>query len=457
MSDSIPLGELPVVVIGAGPIGLAAAAHLHAKSVPFLVLEATDDVAGAVRAWSHVRMFTPWRYNVDAEARQLLEAGNWEIPDPESFPTGGELVSSYLKPLAAHPAIAPYVRVGSRVNTVTRFRVGKLEEDREDQPFAVWIEGSAGDPILSRAVIDASGNWSTPNPAGADGRSIPGEVELGAHIRYGAPDVYGQQRDRYVGRRTLVLGSGHSAFNALDALCRLRTETSSGDVYWALRREQAELVLDSCDETLTERTLQRSEIREWLASDQIVALPGTRLTALESTDGGIRPRTGNAALPEVDEIIVATGFQPDHNLARELRLDLHHTFECAHSLAKLVNPAANACGTVPPHGIRELAHPELDYLIVGSKSYGRAPTFLLLTGYEQVRSIVCAIARDDAAFETGLDLPDRGLCSACTAFLEAQDESLACSCGDESDDGECCDDDELELAGAGVNAGMVTA
>ena len=150
--------------------------------------------------------------------RQLVEAGNWEIPDPESFPTGGELVLSYLEPLAAHPAIAPYVRVGSRVNTVTRFRVGKLEEDREDQPFAVWIEGSAGDPILARAVIDASGNWSTPNPAGADGRSIPGEVELGAHIHYGAPDVYGQERDRDVGRRTIVLGTGHSAFDALDTL-----------------------------------------------------------------------------------------------------------------------------------------------------------------------------------------------------------------------------------------------
>lgn len=452
MIDSVTTGDLPVVVIGAGPIGLAAAAHLHTREVSFLLLEATNHIAGAVRDWRHIRMFTPWRYNVDPVARELLESTGWTMSDPDGFPTGDELIARYLEPLARHPALAPFIRIGTRVTAVTRYRIGKLEEDREDQPFAVWTSDAPDTPILARAVIDASGNWFNPNPLGSDGRAIPGEREHRHRIRYGPPDVQGVERSRYAGRRTLVVGSGHSALNALDALCQLRLESGGGVVFWALRGENADFALDSCDETLTERTLLRREIREWLDSDQIELLPATRLTALESGPIGIRPISGDHALPEVDELIVTTGFRPDYTLASELRLDLHHTFECAHALAKLVNPAVNACGTVPPHGIRELAHPELDYLVVGAKSYGRAPTFLLLTGYEQVRSVVCAIVRDDAAFEVGLDLPERGLCSACTAFLEEQDAELACACGTGDDPGEpgCCDEEEAVPAGAGA-------
>lgn len=103
-----PLEDLPVVVIGAGPVGLAAAAHLHERGLPFTVLKAGDAPAAAVRQWAHVRLFSPWRYNVDAAARRLLTEVGWVEPDPEVLPTGGQLSADYLQPLADLPAVKPH-------------------------------------------------------------------------------------------------------------------------------------------------------------------------------------------------------------------------------------------------------------------------------------------------------------------------------------------------------------
>jgi hypothetical protein len=114
----------------------------------------------------------------------------------------------------------------------------------------------------------------------------------------------------------------------------------------------------------------------------------------------------------VDEIVAATGFRPDLAMLRELRLAMDETTESPVALAPLIDPNVHSCGSVPPHGVEELKHPETDVYIVGMKSYGRAPTFLMLTGYEQVRSVVAALAGDwAAAREVHLVLPETGVCS----------------------------------------------
>src|SRR5207344_2915071 len=110
----------PVAVIGAGPVGLAAAAHLHRYHQPFVVLEAGTEPGAAVRDWAHVRTFSPWRYMVDAAARTLLEQQGWQAPPADRLPTGGELIEHYLAPLAAHTAIAPHLRYGTEVVSIGR-------------------------------------------------------------------------------------------------------------------------------------------------------------------------------------------------------------------------------------------------------------------------------------------------------------------------------------------------
>ncbi len=110
--------SLPVAVIGAGPVGLAAAAHLLEKGEDPIVFEAGDSVGAGVRSWGHVRFFSPWRYVIDQAAARLLAPSGWTAPDPESYPTGDDLVDRYLEPLAAVPdfrgRIAPGAQGGLR-------------------------------------------------------------------------------------------------------------------------------------------------------------------------------------------------------------------------------------------------------------------------------------------------------------------------------------------------------
>src|SRR6187549_3001760 len=100
------LSALPVAIIGAGPIGLAAAANLVERGIDFVVYEAGDSVAASVREWGHTRLFSPWQHLVDPASRRLLEAQGWEMPTPERAPMGAELVDQYVTPLAELESIA---------------------------------------------------------------------------------------------------------------------------------------------------------------------------------------------------------------------------------------------------------------------------------------------------------------------------------------------------------------
>ncbi|MGC1210026.1 MAG: FAD-dependent oxidoreductase, partial [Micromonospora sp.] len=188
------LDELPVVVIGAGPVGLAAAAHLHERGLPFTVLEAGDTAGAAVRQWGHVRVFSPWRYNIDAAARRLLDKAGWAAPDLDALPTGAELAADYLQPLAELPQLKPYLRYGARVEAISRIGLDRLRTAGRDQaPFLVRL--AEGDELLARAVIDASGTWGTPNVLGASGLPARGERAAAAFLEHALPDVLGADRD----------------------------------------------------------------------------------------------------------------------------------------------------------------------------------------------------------------------------------------------------------------------
>ncbi len=173
------LEALPVAIIGAGPVGLAAAAQLALRDQTFMVFERGAAPGAAIAEWGHVTFFSPWRYVVDDGARRLLEATGWSIPDPDRDPTGRELIDNYLAPLAAHPAIAPHLRLGARVVSVTRQGMDRVpSEGREQRPFEIVTVGADGDEIryLARAIIDASGTWERPNPAGASG--VPARASM---------------------------------------------------------------------------------------------------------------------------------------------------------------------------------------------------------------------------------------------------------------------------------------
>ncbi|WP_433618452.1 FAD-dependent oxidoreductase [Dactylosporangium sp. CA-139114] len=407
------LDGLPVVVIGAGPVGLAAAAHLAERGIAFTVLEAGERPAAAVLQWGHVRLFSPWRYNIDAAARRLLADAGWVERDPQVLPTGAQLAADYLQPLAEVPALKPHVRYGARVRAITRLGVDRLRTaGRDTAPFLVRLDG--GEDVLARAVIDASGTWTTPNVLGASGIPAHGEDAVAGFVEAALPDVLGTDRDRFAGRRTLVVGAGHSAANTLLFLAELAVEVPGTSVVWAIRSAGAARTYGGeTADALPARGAIGTRLREHVQAGTVELVTGFAVQSLTATaDGQVTASDGTREIT-AERIVAATGFRPDHTIAAELRLDLDPILGATRALAPLIDPNEHSCGTVPPHGVDELAHPEPGYYAVGVKSYGRAPTFLLATGYEQARSVVAALAGDwAAARDVRLDLPETGVCSS---------------------------------------------
>jgi thioredoxin reductase len=408
-----PGDELPVAVIGAGPVGLAAAAHLHERGIPFTVLEAGQSPADTVRQWGHVRLFSPWRFDIDPAAARLLGDAGWVRPDDQALPTGAQLAADYLQPLADLPALKPYLRYGARVVAITRLGLDRLRTDgRASTPFLIRL--ADGSDVLARAVIDASGSWNTPNVLGASGIPAHGEAEAAAVIESALPDVLGRDRDRFAGRRVLVVGAGHSAANTLLCLADLAGQQPGTTVTWAIRSaEPARTYGGEASDALPARGVLGSRLRELVQNGRIGLLTGFAVQRVSTrADGAVDVSDGTRTVT-ADRIVSATGFRPDHGIAAELRLDLDPIIGSTRALAPLIDPNEHSCGTVPPHGVDELGHPEPGYYAIGVKSYGRAPTFLLATGYEQARSVVAGLAGDwDAARDVQLDLPETGVCNS---------------------------------------------
>ncbi|MFI2631756.1 FAD-dependent oxidoreductase [Streptomyces collinus] len=415
--------QLPVVVIGAGPIGLAAAAHLVERGIEPLVLEAGPSAGTAVRDWAHVRLFSPWAEVTDPAAEKLLAPTGWVRPDGTSYPTGGGWAEQYLQPLAA--ALGDKVRYGVTVTGVARAGRDRIvDADRDEQPFTIHILGTDGreERITARSVIDASGTWSTPGPMGADGLPALGEKAATDRVSYHVPDLKDPAvRARYAGKRTAVIGSGASAFTALAHLADLAKEEQGTHATWILRRGLGAHTFGGGEaDELPARGALGLRAKAAVEDGHASAVTGFRTAAVDRDgDRLVLIAEDGRRLDPVDEVIVLTGFRPDLSFLSEVRLGLDERLQAPTALAPLIDPNVHSCGTVYPHGVNELSHPEQGIYLVGMKSYGRAPTFLAMTGYEQVRSISAAIAGDrEAAERVELTLPETGVCGGAGLYDE---------------------------------------
>jgi pyridine nucleotide-disulfide oxidoreductase len=405
--------DLPVVVIGAGPVGLAAAAHLAERGLPFTVVEAGDNPGAAVRQWGHVRLFSPWRYTIDPAAGRLLAEAGWVQPDPQVLPTGAQLAEDYLQPLADLPPLKPHVRYGARVVAVTRHGLDRIRSaGRDSTPLLVRL--ADGTDLLARAVLDASGTWTTRNLLGGSGIPAHGEQAAAGFIEPAMPDVLGADQHRFAGRRTLVVGAGHSAATTLLSLAELASQQPGTSVVWAIRADSpARTYGGGADDALPARGALGSRLREHVQAGTIESVTGFLVHRITPTPDGSIEVSDGARTMTADRVVSATGFRPEHGFLSELRLDLDPILGSTRELAPLIDPNQHSCGTVPPHGVDRLAQPEPGFYAIGAKSYGRAPTFLLATGYEQARSVVAALAGDwAAARDVQLELPETGVCNS---------------------------------------------
>lgn len=439
--------DLPVVVIGAGPAGLAAAAHLMERGLQPLVVESGDQAGAAVSQWRHIRLFSPWSELVDLAAGRLLAQQGWRRPDPAGYPTGAEWTHDYLKPLAL--ALGQAVRFDSRVIGVSRQgRDLVVDAGRDSEPLTLQIQTTTGvERVWARAVIDASGTWGSPNPLGSDGLPAIGEAAVKRQVSYRVPDLNNLEvRNRYANKKIAVAGSGHSALTAIVALAALALEFPDTEICWLRRRGGTGSIFGGgAGDQLPARGALGRTAKIAAADGHIRSLAGFRTGAVFPVAGGqlvLESLAGDRSEP-VDEIIVLTGFRPDLSFLSEIRLDLDPVLQAPRHLAPLIDPNLHSCGTVYPHGFNELTHPEPNVYLVGMKSYGRATSYLSLTGYEQVRSVVAAIAGDrESAARVELVLPETGVCGGAGAF----DEPAGPDDTSHPNGSGCCDTSQMTLA-----------
>ena len=420
--------DLPIVVIGAGPQGLAVAAHLLERGLEPLVLEAGGGPAAAVREWGHVRLFSAWPELVDKAAARLLAPSGWAAP-AGGYPTGADWIGSYLAPLAG--ALGGRVRYEATVTGVSRLGRDRLvDAGRAGQPFTVHVAGPGGseERLEARAVIDASGTWRQPSPAGADGLPALGERAAAGVIRYQIPDL--ASPGEYAGRHTVVVGAGHSAATAIIELARIANGHPGTQVTWVLRRGvTGERFAGGDADQLPERGALATRARQAVEDGTVTLVTRfrTERISLDSSGRAVLAAGDGRELGPADAVVVLAGFRPDLSFLSEMRLDLDPVLQAPRNIAAGIDPNVHSCGTATPTLARDLAHPEPGLYLIGMKSYGRAPTFLAMTGYEQARSVAAELAGDhEAAARTELVLPDTGVCGGAGLFDDPDGSAGGC-------------------------------
>ncbi|WP_226435552.1 NAD(P)-binding domain-containing protein [Rhodococcus yananensis] len=436
--------DLPVVVVGAGPIGLAAAAELRERGLTPLVFERGPKAGAAVDQWNHIRLFSRWSEVIDPAARRLLDRTGWTAPDDEAYLTGQEWVREYLTPLA--DALGDAVQFDTEVVGVARRgRDRVVDAGRDTEPLSVHVRRGDGteDRVLAQAVVDASGTWGTPNPLGGEGLPALGEQAVSNVIEYRVPDLDDPAvRVQYAGKHTAIAGGGHSALNAIVALAALEKEAPGTRITWILRRGDVASTFGGGEaDQLPARGALGLRAKKAVDDGLLHVVTGFRTAAVEPADQDQVALVSDAGqrVEGVDRVVVLTGFRPDLSWLSEIRLGLDPVLQAPTELAPLIDPNVHSCGTVYPHGAKELSHPEPGFYLAGMKSYGRAPTFLAMTGYEQVRSIAAAIAGDhEAAARVELILPETGVCGGAGVFDEPDADA-------DASEGGCCGAPQPEL------------
>jgi thioredoxin reductase len=394
-----------LAIVGAGPIGLEAAVTALDAGFDVHVFERGEPGAHPL-AWGHVRMFTPWRLNVGPVSRAHLERSGWIPPQPEAFPTGRELAERYLQPLAGLPELQSRVHLHAQVVHISRQGLLKGDEvgiaARSERPFRLMVRDQGGRESFLHAfsVIDASGVYGQPNWAGDGGIPARSELYLAPQLSYHPDDVLGLGRERYAGKQVMVIGAGTSAATTVISLAQLAHGATGTQVVWVTRRAGEALFPPITDDPLSERHALYARARTLAGGEEpgVTHIGGAHVEGFEFNAATHRYRVTlmideQRRVEEVDRVIVNNGFGPDDSLYRELQVHESYASRGPMRLSTALSEAGTGdCMTTPGFGADVLENPEPNFFILGHKSYGRNPDFLLQTGYRQVADVVAALA-----------------------------------------------------------------
>jgi thioredoxin reductase len=405
-----------LAIAGAGPIGLAAAAEALDRGWEVTVFE-RGEIGSALDRWGPVRCFTPLRMNLP----ERLLATVPEV-DRDAYLTGPEMRTRVLEPLVARTALRGRVLTKHRVTAIGRRGLTRTDFPghplRAERPFVLQIDADGVEKTFEADVVfDATGGFTLANAFGLGGLPARGERSVEAETLRDHAALDAAELD---GTRVLLVGHGHSAANALHILAR-----KGALVTWAVRTPNRRPCVEMANDPLPERESIVSgandlaaEPPHWLRVERrAVVLAVERESHPERSDaevsvagalpdGGAPPAltgpsltvgmtslrvqlTGNREVL-VDRIASFTGFHPDSSHLSELPVELSPVTEGG---ARLYRAIANVtdCLSLPKVSPADLESGEPGFYFIGSRSYGRARTFLLQTGLAQLEQLFARV------------------------------------------------------------------
>jgi hypothetical protein len=379
-----------LVVVGAGPMGLEAALGALARGFAVTVLE-KGRVGENLRRYGATRFFSPFAMNVSDRAKALLGGS---APAADELLTGEEMAERVLEPLARTPLLAGRIRTGHAVTAIGRARMTRHDLPghplRGERPFRILVETPRGEEVMEAdAVLDASGVYDRPAAVGVGGIPARGERALdGALIQ--RLDALQAALPGLARKDVLLVGHGHSAAGALAAIASLPDPPR---VQWATRSPNRRPCVEVADDPLPERARVTAHAND-LAGNPPAFLTVERRAGVEAFE----PRAGRVAVTLTggrggvfDAVLGFTGYRPDLSFLSELALEVSPASEGAAGIARALAGVTD-CLSVPRLRAGDLDSGEPAFHLVGAKSYGRLPTFLLRNGIDQLETILDRLA-----------------------------------------------------------------
>lgn len=391
-----------IAIIGAGPIGLEAALYARHLGYDVTIYE-KEALANNVRQWGHVTFFSPFSMNASALGRHYVSQNN-DLPENSAYLTGAEFYQHYLKPLADNPLLKGCLKTSVEVLAVSRTATLKRDligdPKRATFPFRILLRNESGKEWAETAdiVLDCSGTWGNPNWLGEGGIPAVGERSLREELEYGIADLL-KMDDRYANKTLLLVGSGHSAATTLAAFKELQEKHPSSRLIWMTRADEQYIPI--ADDPLVERTRIIEKAAIAAKDESVQQISGANIQSVEKASNGSYAITysnnGNGEVETivVDAVLACIGHSPDNSIYRELQIHECYASRGPMSLAAaLLGDSSADCLTQSSKGPEVLKNPEPGFFIVGMKSYGTSPNFLLRIGHEQIRDVFKLINED---------------------------------------------------------------